>query len=114
MTKLAQIGTINAPPGVNEYGNFISGGLTSFIANIISFLLVIAGLYAFINLILAGYAFITAGDDPKKVESAWAKITQTLLGLALAAAAFLITGIISYIFYGNFLYFQRITIFGPR
>lgn len=52
-----------------------------------------AGIYALINLILAGYAFMSAGDDEKKIQGAWAKIWQTLLGLAFAAGAFILAAI---------------------
>ena len=60
-----------------------------------------AGVYAVFNLVLAGYAFLGAGDDPKKVEGAWAKIWQTFLGLAFAAGAMTLAALISQILYGD-------------
>jgi hypothetical protein len=64
-------------------------------------LVIVAGIYALINLILAGYAFMSAGDDPKKVAGAWAKIWQTILGLAVAAGAFVLAAIFGQLIFGQ-------------
>ena len=64
-------------------------------------LIVGAGIYALFNFILAGYAFMSAGDDPKKVTGAWAKIWQTALGLALAAGAFVLAAIFGQLIFGR-------------
>ncbi len=78
------------------------GGLGVFINMIFNLLVVVAGLYAVINLITAGYAFMSAGDDPKKVQGAWAKIWQTLLGLAVAAGAFVLAAIFGKLLFGEY------------
>lgn len=67
-------------------------------------LIIGAGIYALINLVLAGYSFMSAGDDAKKVEAAWAKIWQTVLGLALAAGALLLAAIFGQLIFGNASY----------
>lgn len=85
----------------SQYG---SGGAESLgkLLNIGVRLLVIgAGIYALINLILAGYAFMSAGDDAKKVAGAWAKITQTIIGLAVAAGAFVLAAIFGQLIFGD-------------
>ncbi len=64
-------------------------------------LIIIAAVYALINLILAGYAFMSAGDDPKAVAGAWSKIYQTLLGLAVAAGAFVLAYIFGLLIFGD-------------
>lgn len=108
-------GNVNAPPGVKLYGNVDEGvgGLTLFIGNILKTLIVVAGLFALFNIVLAGYAFMSAGDDPKKVAGAWAKIWQSLLGLLVAAGSFVIAAIISRILFGNFVDIFRLRVFGP-
>jgi hypothetical protein len=113
MKQVAQIfGTVNAPPGVNK---FTAGpqGITVFINALIKFAIVVAGLYALINIVIAGYEFMSAGDDPKKVAGAWAKIWQTLLGLAVAAGAFVLAAIFGYLIFGDPNALLQLKIFGP-
>ena len=68
---------------------------------VLQMLIVGAGIYALFNLVLAGYSFLGAGDDPKKIEGAWAKIWQTLLGLAFAAGAFVLAAIFGQLIFGR-------------
>ena len=108
-TKLAQIfGNVQPPPGVNKYV-----GPTQFISNIVKLLIVGAGIYALFNLVTAGYAFISAGGDPKKIAEAWAKIWQTLLGLLVAASSIVLAAIFGRLIFGNANALLQITIFGP-
>lgn len=85
-------GTVNPPPGVTDIQ---SGGLGAFISTLLKLLIVLAGVYAVFNFVLAGYAFMSAGDDPKKVQGAWQKIWQTIIGLIFAAGAFVIAELVS-------------------
>lgn len=100
MNKLAQnFGQIVPPvslPGANS-GQILG----NIIERIIQVLIVGAGLYALINFVIAGYDFMSAGDDSKKVAGAWAKIWQTILGLAFAAGAFVIAEIVSQVIFGQ-------------
>lgn len=99
---LAQVdfGTVAPPPGVAKLGAGPEGIIT--LLNILLKLLVAAGgIYALINIILAGYSFISAGGDPKAIESAWAKIWQSLVGLLIIAGAFLLTAVISQLMFGR-------------
>ncbi|KKU12180.1 MAG: hypothetical protein UX19_C0005G0012 [Candidatus Woesebacteria bacterium GW2011_GWA1_45_8] len=107
-------GNVSLPPGVNRYGNLLSGGPTGFISNIIKTLIGIAGLYALINLVLAGYAFMSAGDDPKKVAGAWSKIWQSLLGLTVAAGAFILAAIFGRLLFGEYTALLRLRVFVPN
>ena len=95
-------GSIDAPPGVEEYGGGTLAGFRDFLNNIIQLVIVIAGIYAFINILLAGFAFISAGDDPKKIQSAWAKIWQTLIGLTVAVGAFVLAALIGKVLFGEY------------
>lgn len=106
-------GQINPPPGVGKYGLGLEGpGL--FVSNIVKLLIVCAGIYAVFNLVLAGYAFMSAGGDPKKIEGAWAKIWQTLLGLAIAAGAIVLAAIFGQFIFGDPTALLRLRIFGPE
>lgn len=95
------IGNIDPPPGVTEYGGF-DPGIRNFISNIVQLVIIFAGVYAFINILLAGYSFISAGDDPKKIQAAWAKIWQTLLGLVIVAGAFVIAALVGKVLFNDY------------
>jgi hypothetical protein len=86
------IGKIVPPSPVANIGS-VDTGLGSLLDMAVKTIVVGAALYALVNLLLAGYAFMSAGDDPKKVQGAWAKIYQTLLGLAFTAGAFVLAAI---------------------
>jgi hypothetical protein len=73
-------------------------GLFLLLANIIKFAGAIAGIFFVIQIILAGYTFLSASGDPKKAESAFATIWQSLIGLVIVAASFVIAA-----FVGNIL-----------
>lgn len=102
------VGSVSAPPGVSRYT-----GLTSFISNIVKLLIVGAAVYAIFNFILAGYGFMSAGGDPKRIQDATAKIWQTLIGLAVAAGSVVLAAIFGRIIFGNANALLEITIFGP-
>ena len=92
-------GTINPPsPIANIEGG---AGIGRLLNTVFKSMIVIAGVYALFNLIFAGYAFMSAGDDTKKVAGAWAKIWQSLLGLALAAGAFVLAAIFGQLIFGQ-------------
>lgn len=94
-------GTVTAPSPLAKYGSDPGSAIGKLIQYAIWFLIAGAGIYALFNFILAGYAFLSAGDDPKKVAGAWAKIWQTFLGLAITAAAFVISAIIGQLIFGQ-------------
>lgn len=101
--KLAQsiFGRVGQPSALTTLGTVEEGAFGNLINLILKVLIVGAGLYALFNLVLAGYAFMSAGDDAKKVAGAWAKIWQTLLGLLFAAGAFVLAAIFGYLLFGN-------------
>lgn len=107
---LSPFGTVDLPPGISSLED---GGLTNFISNILKFLIVIAGVYAVFNFVLAGLAFMSAGDDPKKMAGAWAKIWQTLLGLIFAAGAFVIASLAGSLLFNDPDALLQLKIFGP-
>lgn len=100
--KDSLFGEIAPPKGIIErYGTVETGAIGGFINVILKTMVVGAGIFAVFNLVGAGYAFMSAGDDPKKVAGAWQKIWQTLLGLAFAAGAFMLAAIFGKIIFGD-------------
>lgn len=96
------IGTIPPPSPLSNFDPVEQGGLGQLINLFIYIIIVVAGLYALFNLLLAGYAFMSAGDDPKKMAAAWGKIYQTVLGLVVVAGAFVLAAIFGWLIYGRF------------
>lgn len=114
MNQLAQIiGQVKPPPGVSKYAKGDLAGLSLFVNNILKLMIVGAGLFALFNFVLAGYSFLSAGDDPKKIEGAWAKIYQSVIGLVFAAGAFVLAAIFGLLIFGDANALLQIRIFTP-
>jgi hypothetical protein len=94
-------GTVTPPSPLAKYGTNPGGAIGTLIQYVIWILIIGAGIYALINLVLAGYSFMSAGDDSKKVAGAWAMIWQTMLGLALSAGAFVLAAIFGQLIFGK-------------
>ncbi len=77
-------------------------GLGNLLNVIFKILIIGGGLYTLLNVILAGYAFLGSGNDPKKIEGAWAKIWQSLIGLIFIGGAFVLAAIFGKIFFGKY------------
>ncbi|OGG15696.1 hypothetical protein A3D77_01560 [Candidatus Gottesmanbacteria bacterium RIFCSPHIGHO2_02_FULL_39_11] len=101
------IGTIN-PTG---FGGLFStppisdtGQLTAVVILmnlVLRIIFIVAGLWTFLNFIIAGFDFMSASGDSKKVASAWTRIWQSLVGLIIIVASFLVAAIIGLVLYGN-------------
>jgi hypothetical protein len=53
---------------------------------------------------------MSAGDDPKKMEGAWAKIWQTAMGLVFMAGAFVLAAIFGTLIFGRWDFILNPTI----
>lgn len=106
------IGTVSNPlPKV--YQGVQGGGLLLFLTNMLRLVFVIAGIYAFLNLIIAGYTYLGAGGDAKKTEEAWNRIWQSLLGLIIIVGSFAMAALFGYIIFGDAGFILNPTIYGP-
>ncbi len=90
------------PPTTAFSGSDAGTSIGRLIQLSISLLIIGAGLYALFNFIMAGYSFLSAGDDTKKISGAWAMIWQTALGLAVAAGAFVLAAIFGKLLFNDF------------
>ena len=106
------IGDINLPDFF-EYGE-VEGGLGNFLNNILMLITTVAGLFALFNFIMAGYGYMSANGDKEKIQQAWAKIWQSLLGLGIVAAAFLIAALVGWIFFKDPTFIINPKIYGPE
>ncbi len=97
-------GRVNPPAAIRRFANKggpAGGGLVILINNLLRLMIVGAGLYALVNFILAGYQFFSAAGDSQKVTQAWAKIWQTLLGLVVVAASFLLAALVGLLLFND-------------
>lgn len=62
--------------------------------NVIGAVLFLAGMVFFIMLLMSGFKYMTAGGDPKALESAKGSLTKAITGVILIALAYLILVII--------------------
>lgn len=107
-------GNITAPEAINKYGgNTCGSGLIILLSNLLKLGVVIAGLFALINLMLAGFQYISAGGDAKAVGQAGEKITFSLIGLLLVAGSFLLAAIFGQLIFGSADAILKPAIYGP-
>lgn len=99
-----KFGTVALPAGLSNFGADPGLAFGKLIQFGLRALIVGAGIYSLFNLVLAGYAFMSAGDDSKKVAGAWTQISQTIIGLAFTAGAFVLAAIIGQIIFNNPLF----------
>lgn len=96
-------GVINPPVAVTtRFGTVSGGAFGSLINTVLNLFIVVAGVYAVFNFVLAGFSFLSAGGDPKKVENAWKKIYISVLGLAVAAGTYVLAALIGYLLFRDF------------
>lgn len=106
-------GTIENP--LSAYGGVAQegAGLILLFTNLLRLVFVAAGIFALVNFIIAGFAYMTAGGDPKKLEQAWSRIWLTLLGLILVVGSFVFAALIGQLFFGDAGYILNPTITTP-
>ena len=84
-----------------------STGVGESVAHLISVVIglftLVAGLWFLIQLILGGYAYMSAGGNKEKAQTASQKITQALLGLVIVVLAIFIINLLGYILNIDFL-----------
>ena len=105
-------GCVNAPIGVINYGANVTG-LMGLANNILKLIIVFAGIYAFLNIIIAGYTFLGAGGDAKKVQQAWEKIWQSMLGLLFVAGSLVLAAILGWLIFKDPTAIINPKIYGP-
>jgi hypothetical protein len=64
--------------------------LTVVVQKILNIAVRLAGITAFIMLIVGGFQYLTAGGDPKKTQAAGSTITYAIFGLVAVIAAWFI------------------------
>lgn len=76
----------------------INQDLGTFVSKTFSGIILFAGMATFLYMIYGGVEWISSGGDKGKLESARAKITQAIVGLAIVASAWAVFKLIDYFF----------------
>ena len=93
-------GTISPPTevqtliGIAGTEGDTGAGLCVLLNRIFTIIETAAGIFFVIQILLAGFAYISASGDQKKTEAAWAKIYQSIIGLLIVSSAFVLTQVI--------------------
>lgn len=98
------IGNVGKPSVLNNFADVEGGGLGQLLNLIMNLMIVMGGIYALFNFLLAGYAFLSAGDDSKKIEGAWARIYQSVIGLLIMGGAFVLAAIFGQLLFGSWTF----------
>ncbi|MCL4200764.1 hypothetical protein KJZ67_05535 [Patescibacteria group bacterium] len=118
MKELAQVGdivgSIESPLSGTGYGSIQTGAVGMFITNILRLAFVAAGVYALFNFIIAGYNYMNAAGDSKKLAEAWSRIWQSLLGLVIIVGSFAIASLFGHLIFGRADFILNPTIYGPN
>jgi hypothetical protein len=88
-------------------------GLIGLVSNIVRLVIVLGGLWTFINLLMAGFTYVTAGENAESLVNAHKKIYMSLIGMAVMVGSFALTAVISYLFYGDAGTILNPVIYGP-
>lgn len=105
------IGTKISPPLGGYEGT--EGGIVLLLTNILRLVFAAAGIFAFINFIIAGFQYMTAAGDTKKLASAWSRIWQSLIGLVIIVLSFAFASLIGYILFGDATFILNPKVYGP-
>jgi len=110
------IGKITTPDPLSSYGNLSNspgGGLVGFASNLIKLIMVLAGIWSFLNIIFAGFNYITQSTNPEAIANANKQIYMSLLGLVIIVCSFALAGIFGWLLFGNASAILVPRIYGP-
>ncbi len=91
------VGQIKAPGTVVDSPALVG----KFIGTIIVFITVVAGLYAFLQLILGGFGYITSAGDKGKVSESTNRMLYAIIGLVTIGASFILASIVGKLIFGT-------------
>jgi hypothetical protein len=109
------VGKITNPlPPVYQNAIGESGGVMVFLTNILRLIFVVAGLYAFINFIIAGFQYMSAAGDSKALTAAWDRIWQSFIGLIVIVASFALAALMGQLLFNNPQFILNPTLYVPK
>lgn len=88
-------------------------GIVLFFSNILRLVFLAAGIYAFLNFIVAGFQYMSAGGDSKVLTQAWNRIWQSLMGLVIIVGSFALAALFGYLIFGDASAILSPKVYGP-
>lgn len=85
--------TISGPLPAGKFTN-----LASVVGNALQYIFPIAGILLLLYMVWGGFSYLTSMGDPKKAESARARITHAVIGFVIIFVAYWIVQILDYVF----------------
>jgi len=96
MQLVFRIKEVFPPAGIyGQQGGEVTG-VAKLASDIILILTGVAGIVAFIFIIIGGFKFLTSSGDEKKLASATSTLTYAIIGLAVVILAFVIIKVVQY------------------
>lgn len=111
-------GRLEAPPGTERFQAQMEDSqdiaLILFLSRMITLAAVVAGLWVFLNVILAGYHYIFAGGDSGTHTKVKDYLTNSALGILLILTAYTIAAILGLLIFGDATFILNPVLEGPR
>lgn len=99
------VGSIDVPQGVDLINDEAGGiGVVLFISNMITFVIILGGLWTLINIIFAAFIYLTGGGKPDSHIKAKDRLLMSVIGLLLIIVSYSIAALIGLVFYDNASY----------
>lgn len=103
------VGSVDLPPGVDAINRESGGdiGILLLTSNLIQILFLIAGTWVIVNIVLAGYAYLSSGGKTDVHIKVRDKISMSVIGLIVMISSYMVAGLVGYIFFGDATYILK-------
>ena len=108
LATVEDLGTIGEGPGLGPWTTQPATALTTIISNAIGLMTIGAGIFFLFQTIIAGYGYLSAGGDPKLIETAGKKLTNAVIGLLIVVAAYGLISLIGTLLGAEFLDIRKL------
>ena len=105
------LGQIGGDKGLGPFGNIGANsdstaglvGITNIISSVVGFMTIAAGVWFLFQLLFAGYEWMTAGGDTKRIGGSRDRIVHAFIGLVIVIAAWSLLAVVGQFFGYNIL-----------
>lgn len=112
-------GEVSPPPGVKDYDAAAKAaggeiGLVLFLSNIIKAVAIVGGLFVMVNILYAGWIYISSSGDASAHEKVANTVTYSVIGLAIIVSSYAAAMLAGVIFFGDAGFIISPNICGPQ